>query len=77
MEATNHVAEQAIRLAVVNRKTCGGGNRTLKGAHAQSILMSVLVSCRHVRVRMIEAVTAILRAPDNTPVDLITPKSER
>ena len=36
-----------IRIAVVNRKTCGGGNRTAKGAQAQSILMSVLQSCRH------------------------------
>ena len=37
-------AEQDIRIAVVNRKTCGGGNRTAKGAQAQSILMSVLQS---------------------------------
>ena len=40
--ATNYPAEQDIRIAVVNRKTCGGGNRTAKGAQAQSILMSVL-----------------------------------
>jgi hypothetical protein len=33
-------------------KTCGGGNRTAKGAQAQSIL----------------------RAPDNTPVPLVTPE---
>jgi len=31
VEATNHPAEQDIRIAVVNRKTCGGGNRTAKG----------------------------------------------
>ena len=42
VEATNYPAEQDIRIAVVNRKTCGGGNRTAKGAQAQSILMSVL-----------------------------------
>ena len=47
VEATNYPAEQDIRIAVVNRKTCGGGNRTAKGAQAQSILMSVLQSCRH------------------------------
>ena len=46
VEATNYPAEQDIRIAVVNRKTCGGGNRTAKGAQAQSILMSVLQSCR-------------------------------
>ena len=37
VEATNYPAEQDIRIAVVNRKTCGGGNRTAKGAQAQSI----------------------------------------
>ena len=42
VQATNYPAEQDIRIAVVNRKTCGGGNRTAKGAQAQSILMSVL-----------------------------------
>ena len=47
VQATNYPAEQDIRIAVVNRKTCGGGNRTAKGAQAQSILMSVLQSCRH------------------------------
>jgi transposase len=73
VEATNHLAEQAIRLAVVNRKTCGGGNRTPKGAHAQSVLMSVLQSCRHAKLHMIDVVTAILRTPGNIPVGLITP----
>ena len=61
-----------IRIAVVNRKTCGGGNRTAKGAQAQSILMSVLQSCRGIRV--IDIVTSILRAPDNTPVPLVNPE---
>ena len=68
IEATNYPAEQDIRIAVVNRKTCGGGNRTAKGAQAQSILMSVLQSCRHKGIRVIDIVTSILRAPDNTPV---------
>ena len=31
-KATNYPAEQDIRIAVVNRKTCGGGNRTAKVA---------------------------------------------
>jgi transposase len=43
--ATNFRAEQAIRPAVVNRKVWGG-NRTWAGAKAQSILMSVLRTCR-------------------------------
>ena len=74
VEATNYPAEQDIRIAVVNRKTCGGGNRTAKGAQAQSILMSVLQSCRHKGIRVIDIVTSILRAPDNTPVLLVNPE---
>jgi transposase len=45
IDATNFRAEQAIRPAVVNRKVWGG-NRTQAGAEAQSILMSVLATCR-------------------------------
>lgn len=45
VEATNHLAEQAVRPAVINRKT-SGGNRTPKGANAQAILMSVLRTCK-------------------------------
>jgi transposase len=45
VDATNHQAEQALRPAVVNRKVWGG-NRTEAGAKAQSILMSVLGTCR-------------------------------
>jgi transposase len=41
VEATNWAAEQALRPAVVNRKS-SGGNRTSQGARAQSILMSAL-----------------------------------
>jgi transposase len=45
LDATNFRAEQALRPAVVNRKVWGG-NRTVAGADAQSILMSVLRTCR-------------------------------
>ena len=45
IQATNHWAERAIRPAVVNRKVWGG-NRTWRGATAQSILMSVIRTCR-------------------------------
>ena len=44
IDATNWRGEQAIRPAVVNRKVWGG-NRTHRGAEAQSIIMSVLQSC--------------------------------
>ena len=42
VEATNWQAEHAMRAAVMTRKTCGGGNRTIQGAETQAILMSVL-----------------------------------
>jgi transposase len=45
LEATNWRAEQAIRPMVVTRKVWGG-NRTSRGAHTQSILVSVLQTCR-------------------------------
>jgi len=41
IDATNYRAEQAMRPAAVNRKVWGG-NRTEAGAHAQSVLMTVL-----------------------------------
>ena len=45
LEATNHLAEQAIRPAVINRKT-SGGNRTWAGAGAQGVLMSIFRTCK-------------------------------
>jgi transposase len=41
IDATNYRAEQAMRPAAVNRKVWGG-NRTVVGAHAQSVLMTLL-----------------------------------
>ena len=45
IDATNYRAEQAMRPAAVNRKVWGG-NRTVAGAHAQSVLMTVLRTTR-------------------------------
>jgi transposase len=45
IDATNYRAEQAMRPVAVNRKVWGG-NRTAAGAHAQSVLMTVLATCR-------------------------------
>jgi transposase len=42
LDATNWRAEQALRPAVITRKTCGGGNRTRRGADSQQVLASVL-----------------------------------
>lgn len=45
LAATNHEAERAIRGLVTARKVWGG-NRTAAGARTQSVLMSVLRTCR-------------------------------
>lgn len=45
LEATNWRAEQAIRPMVVTRKVWGG-NRTTQGARTQSVLVSILQTCR-------------------------------
>jgi transposase len=76
IEPTNWEAEQAIRPAVVNRKVWGG-NRTWVGARAQSVLMSVLETCRRTGRSGLEFVSQTLCAYGNpllpTPL-LLTPR---
>jgi transposase len=62
LEATNHLAERAIRPAVINRKT-SGGNRTFNGARAQSVIMSILRTAKLRSVSAIEILVDLLRAP--------------
>src|SRR5437588_3610431 len=62
VDATNYRAEQAIRPAVINRKT-SGGNRTPRGARAQGILMSVQRTSKQRLVSAIDAFKQMLRAP--------------
>lgn len=62
VEATNWPAEQAIRPAVVNRKSYGG-NRTKVGAKTQAVLMSILRSCHMHGISAREAFSRILCAP--------------
>jgi len=45
LAATNHEAERALRGLVIARKVWGG-SRTARGARTQSVLMSVLRTCR-------------------------------
>jgi len=45
LDATNYRAEQAMRPLAANRKVWGG-NRTETGAHAQSVLMTILWTAR-------------------------------
>jgi len=65
VDATNYRAEQAIRPAVINRKT-SGGNRTPRGARAQAILMSVQRTAKQRLVSAIDAFKQMLR--DRKPV---------
>jgi transposase len=44
--ATNHRAEQALKVPIVNRKVWGG-NRTVAGAAAQEVTASVLQTCKN------------------------------
>lgn len=60
-EATNWRAEQALRPAVVNRKVWGG-NRTWRGAWAQSVLMSLLRTCRNQRRDPFQYLSQTLRS---------------
>ena len=63
LEGTNWPAETELRYAVVNRKTCGGGNRTAQGAAAQAILMTVSRTARKRSHDDISVFADLLRAP--------------
>jgi hypothetical protein len=63
VEATNWRAEQAIRPAVVNRKSWGG-NRSWAGAHTQEVVMSVIRTARQQRVDPIELIVATSTKPE-------------
>ncbi len=65
VDATNYRAEQAIRPAVINRKT-SGGNRTPRGARAQGILMSIQRTAKQRVVSAIDALKQMLRDPSPT-----------
>ena len=63
VDATNWRAEQAIRPAVVNRKTWGG-NRTWRGAATQGRVTSVLRTAHQHGIDAIDYLAALARAPD-------------
>jgi transposase len=71
IEATNWPAEHAIRPAVVNRKSCGG-NRTLRGATTQAVLMSLLRTCQQRDINSLSALTTILRSAKPASCELIS-----
>ncbi len=67
VEATSNAAERALRPAVVNRKVWGG-NRTLAGARAQSILTSVLATCHQRDLDALNYLSQSLRTTHPIPL---------
>ena len=70
IDATNNAAEQAIRPAVIARKTWGG-NRTQNGARAQQILASVLRTFWQQGKDSFSALTTLMRSPQQKILDII------
>jgi transposase len=66
LDATNWRAEHALRPAVVTRKTCGGGNRTRRGADSQQVLASVLRTADQRGLNATDVLVTLLTAP--TPI---------
>jgi transposase len=73
LDATNWRAEHALRPAVITRKTCGGGNRTVHGAHSQQVLASVLRTAHQRGLDSTELLTTLLRAPSPVVLDAFQP----
>ena len=69
IDATNNVAERAMRPAVIARKTWGG-NRTTDGAEAQKILMSVLRTCHQQGKDSFQRLVELLRSPVSMVIDI-------
>ena len=72
LEATNWRAEQAIRPMVVTRKVWGG-NRTPAGARTQSILLSILQTCRQQNRPVLPLLERLLCSSRPQVLDLTTP----
>jgi transposase len=63
LDATNWRAEHALRPAVITRKTCGGGNRTARGAASQHVLTSVLRTADRRGLDATAVLVTLLTAP--------------
>jgi transposase len=70
LDATNHMAERAIRGMVIARKVWGG-NRTWKGAHTQEVLVSMLRSCWQQGKDAFTRGVELLRAPRAMILDIV------
>jgi transposase len=72
VQATNWRAEQAIRPAVVTRKSWGG-NRSWAGAEVWQVLTSVLRTATQQARDPVELLACLLQAPTPTVADLTIP----
>jgi transposase len=63
LEGTNWPAETELRYAVINRKTCGGGNRTSRGVLTQSVLMTIARTTHKRHLDGVRILADLLRAP--------------
>jgi len=71
LEATNWRAEQALRPMVVTRKVWGG-NRTAAGAQVQSILLSILTTCRQQNQPFLPLLQQLLCSPQPKILNLLS-----
>jgi hypothetical protein len=70
VDATNNLAERVMRLLVVIRKNWGG-NRTQRGARAQAVLTSILLTARQQDRDVFELLTELLRSPQPKLLDIL------
>jgi transposase len=70
LDATNNIAERAIRGMVIARKVWGG-NRTWKGARTHQILASVLRTCWQQGKDAFTRCVRLLRAPRTVILDIV------
>jgi len=70
LDATNWRAEHALRPAVITRKTCGGGNRTPRGAETQQVLASVLRTAQQRGLDATDLIASLLTAPIPVALDV-------
>jgi transposase len=70
VDATNNLAERVMRLLVVIRKNWGG-NRSQRGARAQAVLTSILLTARQQDKDVFVLLTELLRSPRPKLLDIL------
>jgi transposase len=70
LDATNNVAERAMRGMVIARKVWGG-SRTWQGARTQQVLVSVLRTCWQQGKDAFSRMVCLLRAPQTLTLDIV------